>query len=50
MLMAIIYVGPGVTSLSVPSVPGLEFAFWSIFNSELTVNSLSTNLRSLESP
>ena len=48
--MAIIYVGPGVTSLSIPLVPGSEFASWSVSNSELAVNSLSVNLRSLESP
>ena len=48
--MAIIYIGPGVISLSIPLIPNLEFASWSISGSELIINSLLANLRSLESP
>ena len=49
MPMATIYIGPGVISLSVPLVPNSEFASLSISGSEFIVNSLSANLRSLES-
>ena len=49
MPITTIYIGPGVASLSVPLVPGLEFISWSISDLELAINSLLTNLRSLES-
>ena len=48
--MATIYIKPGVTSLNIPLVSNSEFTSLNISDSEFAANSLSANLRSLESP